>query len=252
LDDVHLIVTVLDASGRAISNSPPVELSIVSGPGEFPTGPSIQFDADTDIPIRDGQAAIEFRSYWAGQTVIRASSAGLQSADLTLTTTGLESFVPGVTPAVKPRPYVRFIAAGSKVADESFGRDKPTRASSEAPSHNAGLANDGKADTFWKAGPDDRSAWWQVDLERVCVVSSVKLVFPSPGKTDFAIQVSDDGDKWRDAGDSSEATVSENACTLRFKARTLGQYVRVSFTGTTLGGPAALSEFEVIGHSGSN
>ena len=250
LDDVHLIVTVLDASGRAISNSPPVELSIVSGPGEFPTGPSIQFDADTDIPIRDGQAAIEFRSYWAGQTVIRASSAGLQSGDITVTTTGPQSFEPGVTPAVKPRPYIRFVAAGTKPADESFGRDKPTRASSEAAGHNAGLANDGNADTFWKAAPDDRSAWWQVDLERMCVISNVKLTFPSADKNDFRVQISDDGDKWRDAGDSSKATLSGNSCTVKLKARTVGQYVRVTFG--TPGSPATLSEFEVIGHLGSN
>src|SRR5206468_1086056 len=59
-DDVQLVVTVLDASGKPISNAPPVTLTVVSGPGEFPTGPTIAFDEKSDIPIRDGQAAIEF------------------------------------------------------------------------------------------------------------------------------------------------------------------------------------------------
>ena len=35
-DDCHLIVTVLDAAGRHVSNSPPVTLNVESGPGEFP------------------------------------------------------------------------------------------------------------------------------------------------------------------------------------------------------------------------
>jgi len=37
-DDVHLLVTVQDADGKPISNSPPVTFTIEAGPGEFPTG----------------------------------------------------------------------------------------------------------------------------------------------------------------------------------------------------------------------
>lgn len=73
-DNAQIIVTVVDKDGKALSNCPPVTLTIQSGPGEFPTGPSITFAADSDITIRDGQAAIEFRSYYSGETVIRATS----------------------------------------------------------------------------------------------------------------------------------------------------------------------------------
>ena len=82
-DDAQLIVTVVDKDGKAISNCPPVTLAIESGPGEFPTGPSITFAPDSDIAIRDGQAAMEFRSYYAGKTVIRATSPGLKDATIT-------------------------------------------------------------------------------------------------------------------------------------------------------------------------
>ena len=73
-DDAQIIVTVLDKNGRSLSNSPPVTLTVASGPGEFPTGPAITFAPDSDIAIRDGQAAMEFRSYYSGKTVIRATS----------------------------------------------------------------------------------------------------------------------------------------------------------------------------------
>ena len=72
-DDAQLIVTVVDSAGKALSNSPPVTLTIESGPGEFPAGTSITFDPKSDIAIRDGQAAMEFRSYYAGESVIRAT-----------------------------------------------------------------------------------------------------------------------------------------------------------------------------------
>ena len=61
-DDAQIIVKVVDANGKAISNSPPVTLAVASGPGEFPTGPTITFAPNSDIAIRDGVAAIEFRS----------------------------------------------------------------------------------------------------------------------------------------------------------------------------------------------
>ena len=81
-DDAQIIVTVVDKDGRAISNCPPVTLAVESGPGEFPTGPSITFAPDSDITIRDGQAAMEFRSYYAGKTAIRATSPGLKDATI--------------------------------------------------------------------------------------------------------------------------------------------------------------------------
>jgi len=61
-DDAQIFVTVVDASGKQIANSPPVTLTVASGPGQFPTGPSISFANDSDIAIDDGEAAIEFRS----------------------------------------------------------------------------------------------------------------------------------------------------------------------------------------------
>jgi beta-galactosidase len=108
--DAWLLVTVVDASGTPISNNVVVTLTIKSGPGEFPTGPSITFTppgsgAASDIAIRDGQAAIEFRSYYAGTTVIEATSTGLTSSSVTITSQGSPTYVEGTTPKVAVRPY---------------------------------------------------------------------------------------------------------------------------------------------------
>jgi len=110
-DDAQLVVTVLDSKGNAINNSVPVTLSITSGPGEFPTGTSITFTPpgstdQSDIAILDGKAAIEFRSYYSGTSVIKATSSGLTAATITITSQGSPAWVEGVTrrPRRDPTP----------------------------------------------------------------------------------------------------------------------------------------------------
>jgi hypothetical protein len=100
----------VDASGNPISNTATVTLTVTSGPGEFPTGPSITFTPGSskpasDIAMLDGQAAIEFRTYYSGTTVITASSPGLTSATVTITSQGSPAFVQGQTPPADTRPY---------------------------------------------------------------------------------------------------------------------------------------------------
>ncbi len=108
--DAWLLVTVVDSGGKALSNNVPVTLTITSGPGEFPTGPSITFTppgsgSASDIAIRDGQAAIEFRTYYSGTSVIEATSPGLSSSSVTITSQGNPAWVEGTTTKVPSRPY---------------------------------------------------------------------------------------------------------------------------------------------------
>ena len=104
-DDVQLTVTVLDAQGKEISNSPEVTLKLVAGPGEFPTGTSITFKQDSDIRIQDGKAAIAFRSYYAGKTLIEASSPGLVPARVELVFEGAPQYLSLIHISEPTRPY---------------------------------------------------------------------------------------------------------------------------------------------------
>jgi beta-galactosidase len=108
-DDAWLLVTVLDEAGKTISHAPTVTLRVVTGPGEFATGPSIVFDKNSDIRIADGQAAITVRSYYAGTTVIEATSPGLAPARVTLRFVGPAAYRKGSTPPAQPRPYIRYV-----------------------------------------------------------------------------------------------------------------------------------------------
>jgi hypothetical protein len=251
-DDAQIVVTVVDKDGTALSNSPPVTLAIASGPGEFPTGPSITFEPDSDIAIRDGAAAMEFRSYQAGNTVLRATSPGLKGATITISSLGEPTFISGVTPPVKPRPYVRFQEqglAGKRIpTNAAYGTNNPTRASSESPGHDAGLGNDGNPATFWQARDAETDAWWQVDLERVVAVSRTRIGFPSEGNYRYRIEFSDDQVHWTTRVDQTRGRGTGTSRTDTVVPPVSCRFVRVRFTGVPTGQPAALAEMKIVGH----
>jgi hypothetical protein len=250
-EDAQIIVTVVDRNGTHLSNSPPVTLSIQSGPGEFPTGRTISFDPGSDIAIRDGQAAMEFRSYNSGTTVIQASSPGLADANLIIQSAGGPEFVAGKTPTVKSRPYVRFEKPTEVVAEGStnvvFGRDNPTLASSQALGHSARLANDGDISTFWQATKEETNSWWQMDLERILTVRKTRLLFPTEGDHRYKIELSPDQIKWNLFADESRKPLpGTNEVNAGFG--TTGRFLRVTLNGNTAKQPASLSEVQVWGH----
>ncbi|HEY0946907.1 MAG TPA: glycoside hydrolase family 2 TIM barrel-domain containing protein, partial [Opitutaceae bacterium] len=229
-EDAHLVVTVVDKVGTPLSNCPPVTLTIESGPGEFPTGPSITFAAESDIAIRDGMAAIEFRSYHAGETIIRATSPGLADATIRLTSLGEPTFVPGVTPAAKSRPYRRFSDAPASGTWHKFGLENPTRASSEAPGHAGRHANDGSSLTAWLAAPGDTIPWLRIDLERIVTVLAVRLAFPAGGQWRYRIEVSPDGQRdWRTFVENAQTEAANQWTTYTVEGAPLrGRYLRVT------------------------
>ena len=249
-DDAQLIVTVVDKDGHALNNCPPVTLAIESGPGEFPTGPNITFAANADITIRDGQAAMEFRSYYAGETVIRATSPGLKDDTIQITSRGEPKFAAGKTPSVQPRPYLRFTrstASGGSML--TLGLNNPTRASSEAPGHSGNLANDGDPATFWQAADGGTNAWWSVDLERIVAISQTKLTFPAEGNWRYTIEISDDGETgWKIISGQTQNAGGAKIQIQPAASGAHGRFLRVTFAGTPAATPPALAEWEVLGN----
>ena len=250
-DDTHLLVSVLDATGKELSNSVPVTLELVSGPGEFPTGPSITFDPKSHIAILDGKAAIEFRSYYGGTSVIRATSPGLAAAEITIVSEGEPRWVSGVTPTVKPRPYTRFVngsaAANPVVQTLVLAADRPTMASSSAANSSSANVNDGKTDTVWQADRGDQSPSIRVDLENTYSLNRVQLTFPGTGNYRYTIAVSANGTDWTTAVDQSQ---NESTEWLRTSTGNFGigiRFLRVNFTGWPHGEIAALAELGVGG-----
>ena len=195
-DDVQLVVTVTDAQGRELSNSPEVELRVVSGPGEFPTGSSITFREKGDIRILDGKAAIAFRSYYAGKAVVEAVSPGLKPARIEIVFEGAPQYEAGKTPAVKERPYTPYVRQESRKEKMAFGRNNPTFASSEAEGHSAGYAADGDSITSWKPVASDARPYWLLDTERSLHPECVRIRFAEVPTSPYVVEVSADKQQW--------------------------------------------------------
>ncbi len=266
-DDCQLLVTVQDKDGRHISNAPPVTLSILSGPGEFPTGRSITFspasnEPKSDIVIADGLAAIEFRSYFSGETVVRASSPGLEGATIAITTVGEPRFVPGKSPVAPDRPYVvkGWIKNQCTPLDDKLrsiaelancALNHPVSASSEAAGHPARFANDGDAASAWRASDSNPGAWWQVDLESLCSVKAIKASFEAvgghieaAGGYRYKVEGSPDGIAWSGLVDRTprgSQPVQRDICRENSNIR----YLRITFTDVPKNRPASLAEIEV-------
>lgn len=247
-DDVHLVVTVVDAQGRALSNSPPVTLSIESGPGELPTGRTIRFAPDSNIPIRDGQAAITMRSWQSGRSLLRASSPGLADGVLTIETLAGPPFIAGVTPVVPNRDYTEAKRIDSEFTyspDAVFGKDNPTGASTSAPGHSSRLANDGDPATYWMAASGDEAAWVSVSPEKVIQFRKLEITFPQPGNYRFVAQVENEDREWIDVADGSASTDTSAKRVVETR-RVIGSRVRVKVMPPP-GAPAGVAEISIIG-----
>lgn len=249
--DAQLIVTVLDANGNPISNNVPVTLTVTSGPGEFPTGPSITFmppssSPQSDIAIRDGKAAIAFRTYYSGTSVITASSPGLISTNITITSEGSPAYVPGVTPPAVSHPYSRYTGTTSTSTSTTLALNRPTSASSTAVGV-SGNANDGDPNTIWQAAVADTNASWKVALEMSYAVNMIDITFPTNANYNYTISVSSDGNAWTKVVDQSQ-TSNTNV-----ERRAVGNFggsiswVRINFTNLPAGLTPALAEVVVGG-----
>jgi hypothetical protein len=241
-EDIKLNVIVLDINGKPISNNPPVELKVISGPGEFPTGSSIKFEEGSDIRILDGQASIELRSWYAGSTTIVASSPGLQSAHLQLQFTGTVPYKKGITPPSPERPYVRF-SAERQTVQQTFGRNNPAFASSSEPQHPAGFAADGDLKTWWQPLETDTKAQWILDTEKRLAISHIKITFPGKDVYQYKIEIADSKDNWKVIADfmNSEESISEKQLEL---PKLPGSFMRISFKDPKT---AKIAEVEVTG-----
>jgi hypothetical protein len=250
-DDAQITVTLLDEVGRHVRATPPVTLRIEFGPGEFPTGRSITFEADTDIAITLGRCAIALRAYEAGPIVVRATSPGLPDASITLESIGPhDAFLPGETELVADRPYTppppseAALAAMRNAVDVALNR--PSRASSEKSGCPARSANDGRSDTWWTARDDDAAPWFTVDLEGFYELSSGSTTF-AEGGVRYAVDLSRDGQTWTRAIDKFGLNNPSATRQDVYDPGTVARYVRLTFAVGSSTPRPRIRDFKLFG-----
>lgn len=245
-DDTQLHVEILNEKGEAISNSPTITLTRISGPGEFPTGSQITFSENSDITILDGRAAIEFRSYYAGETIIEATSPGLKSAQLKLVFVGDALYEEDKYIDSKERPYIRYTQEDQQKVIYSFGQNNPAFASSSVPQHNEGMATDGNLETYWQPLSSDNQPFLVLDSERNLNLRRLKFSFGSKEIYQLKVEVSDDKINWVTALDLSKNKDKIEGLDVNLSQRMTGRFIRILFLNSDESIPK-ISEAEVFG-----
>jgi len=249
-DDAHINVQVIGDNGKHISNSPDVTLTIISGPGEFPTGRSITFKKTTrnDIQILDGHAAIEFRSYEGGKTIIKATSEGLKPATIEIETVGLPMFKEGVTPLVKDRPYTnyRLLKAIEEGEAVKISDARPTRTNSKSNSL-ASYANDGHKWRRWIPDLVDGSVWWELDMENFYDLDRIELSFQNSPDLELKIETTENRKKWTTVAQGNYSASKKEIVNLKIEDTTKVRFLRVTITPKSKKAHVEVGEIEVFG-----
>jgi len=251
-DDIHVNVKVMGENGKHISNSPDVTLTIISGPGEFPTGRSITFKETTrnDIQILEGHAAIEFRSYEGGTSVIEATSKGLKSARIEIKTTGYPVFEEGKTPIVKDRPYTnyRLLKAIEKGVAVKISDARPTRTNSTTNS-SPFYANDGHKWRRWKPNLKDGSVWWELDMENFYDLDRVELSFQNSPDLQLIIETSENRKLWSKVAGGNYDSSTKEMVSLKIENNSKFRFLRVHILSKKKNTRIEVNEIEVFGNT---
>lgn len=245
-EDAQIIVALVDAKGKRVDAAVPVTLAIESGPGIFPTGKSITFKpGSAEAAIIEGWAAIDFRSYYAGKTRIKASSPGLRESFLELVCTGAPAFdknsrewIPAAGPKSEP---------GSLTSPVECAKDRPATASSTNQNSQPLMGNDGDPGTSWTTTLDDAGkAWWRLDLENFYGIR--KITLSGVVSSCFTVEITaDEGKTWTIAGEGDKAArIDGRHVFICDPAKVYGRFLRIRYEGDK-GEEITLGEISVLG-----
>ena len=251
--DTHIIVTVTDDEGNWLNDEPEVTLEVVDGPGIFPTGKSITFKPQDSM--RDGKAAIEFRSYYAGNTTIKAYSSTnpeLEEATINITTVGSGS----VDEPDIGTMYGAFMSNGGYVPSSvteptayKYHRFTGCPMNASSGQSTAPYIQDGNNSTAWKADVPGSDQWIYMEIEHGGM-KLYKARFDFGGKVyPFKIQykkynISDE--EWITLKEFDKEAVNAMPAELDLGGEYM-RYIRILFEDVPEGEYASLAEMKLYG-----
>lgn len=244
-DDVLLTVTVTDSLDTPLSNSPKIQLNILNGPGQFPTGRSITFSSNSDIRIQEGKAAICLRAYYSGRTIIEATSPGLKAAQIELYFTEAPAYTPKTAISVIHKPYKRFSRDEYPQSLQVYGPNSPTFASSSASGHPSGLATDNDMTSFWQPEKYDYTPYLTLDIERTLNIHDVTIHFVDNSVNSLVTEISEDNTHWTKI--AIENCKNKNSWQKTLDKPLKARFVRFTFKDNHVKTPPTITEIKVQG-----
>lgn len=255
-NDTHIIATLVDEQGNWIGDKRKITLRVLSGPGVFPTGKTFVFDPDNaNRSMNDGKGAIEFRSHYAGTTIIEAQSEGLESSTITLVTTG--DSIDETEPDIHTM-YGSFMNEGGKILTdlkEAPHIEKRNLAGipCKSSSNEADRLNilDGDAHTEWRAEQPGSDQWISMELEHGGVNLYRAALHFNGEAVPYTLQyqVEDRNEEWKTLVSYDAKTIQDRPKEEVFDGVQM-RYVRVLFDHLDDSQFANLAELELYGLKG--
>ncbi|MBO9589824.1 glycoside hydrolase family 2 TIM barrel-domain containing protein [Devosia sp.] len=188
-DDAFLTVELVGASGERVAVDQAVRLEVIEGGGIFPTGTALELSPENKGFV-DGIGAIEFRSYYAGPIVVRATSEGVPAAELRLMATGDVPWTGQHRRLQTPPPSTKGLAHA--VGVRLLSEKRPVYASSSDIERPAHLITDYSTDLGWMSADTHPGAWVRLDLEGQWAVNSIEVTFGVHGGVPFLVETESD------------------------------------------------------------
>lgn len=178
-EDTWICVQAVDRQGRRLSNEFTVTLRVAQGDGIFPTGQSITFSPEENSFL-DGQAAIEFRSYYGGKNVIEAYAEGLPVSRICIRAVG-EARSRKLIP-MERAPYLSAAPISENVYD--LAQNRPVFASSSQKGYEPYVVTE-KGSSCW-IPEQEENAWIKLDLEGEKEITGIEITFA--GESEWKVQ----------------------------------------------------------------
>jgi beta-galactosidase len=235
--DLALVeVEVVDSAGRRVPTALDTIDFTLDGPAEWrggiAQGPD-NFILSRSLPVECGVNRVLLRSTPAsGRVTLRATAAGLKSAELVLATVAVPSAVStGVYPISPDSGLAPSLARGPTPSGPSFHVTRtPVAIASAKAGGNAdkiAFAYDDNEETTWTNGDTPDSAWAEFTLARPAKLTELTARLPGWRSRSYPILVTVDGvPVYRGATSPNLGYV-----TLPLKTANAGQVVRIQLTG---------------------
>lgn len=191
-EDAWIHVELVDETGKCLANTVEVHLEVVEGDGIFPTGKQMELTPKQGSFL-DGEGAIEFRSWYGGTNVIRASAEGVKEAFLTIQAVG-EPRKRELIPMERP-PYLTPMPKTEYLYDTAACR--PVFASSSRTGYEAKYVTVDASQTWIPEGKAEE--WVMVDLEGARSIQSIEVYTEACAGENLQILLSKDGETFETA-----------------------------------------------------
>ncbi len=193
-EDAMLTCELRDALGRRVDADCEITLSVEEGGAFFPSGRQFVFSKKIGN-FAEGIGAIEVRSYYAGKVVIKATSEGLYSAQMTIDVVG-DRIYDGQPIQVLTPP--RLMGEPKRRNRYNIGVDRPVFCSSEQIQHPARSVTEQSMESYWLPETNEPAQWVMVDLEGTKQIDHLFICFCEVATDGYAIELSDDGNVFRE------------------------------------------------------